>query len=273
MIRLLLSVALALAVATPAFAAIQYDFMQKNTSDDPITPSSDLTARALVDGDSTRIDFLSGSIYPPDTYVLTTDAFKRLYFVDPSKQWYTEVNAAGIASSLGSAGIKITNFKTETELLPDRPVIAGIETEHQRVILTYDITVTMKSIPLTQHVRTEIDSWTTQKFGMLRNDFLSTGLRTGDPDLDKILDSELTRSKGFPMRQLVTTRTKYDLPIKSNLNTPTTRTLTREMWVTAVRNVDAAKSAFVLPATYRRADQPQAPKAATEVLTLEPASE
>ena len=270
--KLLLTVALALVVAIPASAAIQYDFMQKNTSDDPVTPTTDLTARAFVDGDSTRVDFISGTIYPPGTYVLTSDAFKRMFFVDPLNQWYTEVNAAGIASALGAAGIKISNFKTSTETLPDRPVIAGIETEHHRVTMTYDITVVMKSIPLTQQVKTEIDSWSTQKFGTLRNDFISRGLRTGDPDLDKLLDSEVSRVTGFPMRQLVTTRTKYDLPVRSNLNAPTTRTLTREMWVTAVSQVDVPPSTFVVPATFRRADQPQVPKAATQVLTFEPAA-
>jgi hypothetical protein len=268
--NVLLMVALALLVAIPADAAIQYEFMQTNTSDDSVSPSSDLTARATVEGAATKVEFLSGTIYPPGTYVLTTDGFQRLYFVDPSKQWYTEVNAAGIASALGAAGISIKNFKAQTETLPDRPVIAGAETEHQRVTLTYEISVTMKAIPLTQQVRTEIDVWTTQKFGPLRNEFLYRGLRTGDPDLDKILDAEVARVPGFPMRQLVTTRTKYDLPIRSNLNAPTTRTITREMWVTAIRETQIPATTFVLPATYRRADQPELPKAATQVLTFEP---
>jgi hypothetical protein len=269
--KLLLTAALALIVATPSFAGIQYEFMQKTTGNDPVTPTKDLTARATVDGPSTKIEFLSGSIYPAGTYVLTTDAFRRLYYVDPSKQWFTEVNAAGIASSLGAAGITIENFKAETAQLPDQPVIAGAPTVHQRVTLTYDITVPMKSMPLTQHVQTEIDVWTTQKFGNLRNDFLERALRTGDPDLDRILEAEVARVEGFPMRQLVSTKTRYDLKVRSNLNAPTTRTMTREMWVTSVRELDVPASTFVMPAGYRRSDQPEVPKATSQVLTFEPA--
>ena len=269
--RLLVLFVLALVAATPSFGAIQYDFMQKNTTDDTVSPVSDLSARAIVDGENTRVEFLSGTIYPPNTYVVTTDAFRRIYFVDPSKEWYTEVNAAGIASTLGAAGIRISNFKTSTETLPDRPIIAGIETVHNRVTMTYDISVTMKSIPLTQQVRTEIDVWSTDKFGHLRNDFVNRAMRTGQPDLDKLLDAESARVGGFPLRQLVTTRTKYDLPVRSNLNAPTSRTITREFWVTAIREAEAKPSFFVVPATYRRSDQPDVPKATTQILTFDPA--
>ena len=54
--RLLVSVALTL-VAVSASAAIQYEFVQKNTSADPVEPVTDLTARAVVDGDRSRVDF------------------------------------------------------------------------------------------------------------------------------------------------------------------------------------------------------------------------
>lgn len=270
--RLLVTFAFALVVATPSSGAIQYDFIQKNTTDDVVRPNSDLTARAIVDGENTRVEFLSGTIYPPGTYVVTTDGFRRIYFVDPSKGWYTEVNAAGISSALGSAGIRISNFKTETATLPDRPVIAGIETEHRRITMTYDISVTMKSMPLTQRVRTDIDVWSTDKFGALRADFVNRGMRTGQPDLDRIIESESSRVSGFPLRQLITTRTSYDMPARSNLNVPTSRTMTKEFWVTSIREETAKPSFFVIPATYRRSDQPDVPKAATQILTFDPAT-
>src|SRR5688572_32876276 len=65
---LLVTVALTL-VAVSSSAAIQYEFVQKNTSADPVEPVTDLTARAVVDGDRSRVDFLSGNLYPPGTYV------------------------------------------------------------------------------------------------------------------------------------------------------------------------------------------------------------
>ena len=61
-------------IAVPSFAAIQYEFMLKNTSDDAAKPSSDLTGRATIDGFRSRVEFLSGNLYPPGTYVVSTDA-------------------------------------------------------------------------------------------------------------------------------------------------------------------------------------------------------
>ena len=269
--RLLVTLALA-SIAVPSFAAIQYEFMLKNTSDDAAKPSSDMTGRATIDGFRSRVEFLSGSLYPPNTYVITPDSTGRLYFIDPVKEWFTEINTAGIATALGASGIKIENVKSSTEALPDRSRIAGIDTEHYRVTISYDITVAMKNIPVKQHVETEIDTWTTTKFGDLPQSFLTRGSRTGNPELDRLLDSENAKVGGFPLRQLVTTRTKYEVPARSNLERPSMRTMTRETWVTKIQEINAEPSQFTIPVTYRRADQPDLPRTATQTLTFDSGS-
>jgi hypothetical protein len=266
--RLLVTVALVL-IAVPSFGAIQYEFTIKNTSDDGVAPSHDLNARAIVDGGLSRVEFLSGNLYPPGTYVISNDASGRLYFVDPAKQWFTEVNTGGITSALGAASIKIQNLKSNLESLPDRRVIAGIDADHFRLLISYDITVTMKTIPITQHVETEIDTWSTLKFGTVHQSFLSSGVRTGNEAIDKLLETQ-NKVAGFPLRQLVTIRTKYDLPANTKIQRPSTRTLTRETWVTKIKETTAIASQFVVPASYRRADQPELPKSAAQVLTFDP---
>src|SRR5687768_1484064 len=215
--RLLVTLALAL-IAVPSFAAIRYEFMLKNTSDDAAKPSSDMTGRATIDGFRSRVEFLSGTLYPPNTYMVTPDSTGRLYFVDPGKQWFTEVNTAGIATALGASGIKIENVKSNVETLPDRSRIAGIDTEHYRITISYDITVTMK-------------------FGDVPQSFLTRGSRTGNPELDRLLDSHNSKISGFPLRQLVTTRTRYEMPARSKLERPSQRTMTRETWVTKIQEI------------------------------------
>lgn len=269
--RLLVTLALAL-IAVPSYAAIQYEFMLKNTSDDAAKPSSDMTGRATIDGFRSRVEFLSGTLYPPNTYVISTDSTGRLYFVDPGKQWFTEINTAGIATALGASGIKIENVKSTVETLPDRGRIAGIETDHYRLTISYDITVAMKNIPVKQHVQTEIDSWTTMKFGDVPQSFLTRGSRTGNAELDRLLDNQTAKISGFPLRQLVTTRTKYDMPARSKLERPSSRTMTRETWVTKIQEITTEASQFTIPVSYRRADQPELPRSATQTLTFDPSS-
>lgn len=268
--NLLVAVALAL-VAIPSSAAIQYEFTQKNTTPAAVEPVTDLTARAIVDGDRSRVDFLSGSLYPPGTYVISTDASRRLLFVDPAKQWFTEYDTATVATALATSPIRISNFKSGFEMREDRPIIAGHVTEHTRLTMRYDITVTVKGIPLTQHVQTDVDTWATSDYAaQAGSSFLST-LRTGNPDIDRLLDAEALKLKGFPLRQTVTTRTVADLPpSRSELKTPTAKTIIREMWVSSIRETAADPSLFMIPAGYRRADVQDVPKSATQTLSFGP---
>jgi hypothetical protein len=269
--KLLVTVALLL-FAVSASAAIQYEFTQKNSTPAAVEPVTDLTARAFVDGDKSRVDFIGGTLYPPGTYVISTDAARRLLFVDPTKQWFTEFDTATIASALGNSNIKISNFKSTFETREDRPVIAGHATEHSRLQMRYDITVTVKGIPLKQHVQTDVDTWATSDFAAssAATSFLST-VRTGNLDIDRLLDTEAMKVKGFPLRQTVTTRTVADLPpSRSELKIPTTKTIVREMWVSSIRETSANPSMFILPVGYRRADVPDVPKAATQTLSFDP---
>jgi len=150
--------------------------------------------------------------------------------------------------------------------------IAGVPADHYRTTISYDITVVMKSIPLKQHVSTEIDSWLTTKFAAVYGGYIPGANRTGNADLDRILAAEVPKAGGFPMRQIVTVRTHYDVAVRSKLNGPTSHTIVRETWVTNIKETPSEPSMFVVPATYRRADQPDVPKATTQVLTFEPAT-
>jgi hypothetical protein len=249
-------------LALPASAAVQYTYVQKSANDASSEAPSELTARATIDGNRSRVDFLSGNAYPPGTYAVSTDGSRRLYFVDPVNKWYTEVNTAGLATTLGAGSIRIANFKSEVAALEDDQVIAGINARHQRLTLSYDITVTLRSIPLTQRVTTEIDSWTTDLFKPGDDGTMATQFRTGNVELDALIEAETTRITGFPLRQIVTTKTYFDSKVRSKVEVPKVRTLTREMIVTSIKEVEASPTAFMVPTEYRRSDQPELSKAA-----------
>lgn len=267
---LVMGVVLAL-VAVPAFAAIEYEFSQKTTTEDPLLPTTDLNARAVIDGVKTRVEFRGGSLYPPGTYAVSSDP-RQVFFVDPLNKSYTEVNMAGATTALAASSIRIENFKTDLQKMTDRPVIAGVETEHYRVTVTYDITVRMGNIPLKRHVNTTIDSWNTQRFGDMAPDFISGGRTygTGNEQLDKLMSS--TRLPGFPLRQTITTRTQHDLPANkgSQIQLAPVRTAVREMWVNSIRETPSTAVSFVVPASYTRADMPEAPRAAGSILSFDP---
>ncbi len=264
-------------MAHAAVAAIHYEFQQTSRSDIDQIPSTELTGRGIIEGDRTRVEFLSGNAYPPGTYVLTSDGSRQMLFVDPLSKSYTEVNAEAIAGAIGSTRIAIENLKHTFEKVPGSATYAGIPTEHYRIVITYDMIVTMKVVPVRQSVRTEIDKWTTSRFGDVTTSFLlSGGVRTGNPSLDKVIDLETTLIKGFAMRQVVRITTSTPQHVAgSKLGFRPVRTQIRELVITSVKDAPVEAAVFNVPALYRRADtqQGKAPQTQVKILSLEPPSE
>ena len=130
----------------------------------------------------------------------------------------------------------------------------------------------MKGIALRQHASVEVDSWTTDKFGSLASTILTDTMRSGNPEIDEVLDAEALKIKGFPLRRTVTIRMSSDLAVKSQLQVPRTKTITHETLVTSIREANPDAMMFVVPLTYKRAEQPDAPPTDTKTITFEPSS-
>ena len=274
--RLWMGVVVVFMMAHTAFAAVQYEFIQTSRSDSDGMPPTDLSARALIDGSRTRVDFVSGNAYPPGTYVISTDNAKKLQFVDPTQRSYTEVNTLTIASAIRSSAITIENLVPTVTKFDDKKTIAGIPADHYRLTITFDITVNFRSIPLKQTVRTEIDKWTTVQFGDTADGFAQRTLQTGNIAIDDLIMAETQKIRGFTLQQSVkitAVNAAKKKPSDSKLNLPTTRTLTREMTVTSIGEVQADEALFRIPSEYKRSDFSEiANKTQAQVLSVEPPS-
>ena len=260
-------------VALPAFPAVEYDFTQRTHSDiDQIRPTN-LSGHAVIDGDRSRVDFLTGDLYPPNTYCISTNGSRTLKFVDPVMKSYTEVNSVALAAAIGQTNITVANLKSDLQKLDDHPRIAGTGTEHYRLTITFDMTVQIRTMPLRQSVKTEIDKWTAIEFGDIADTSLNAStIRTGNQQLDDVIDLEATKIKGFPLKQTVkiTTTNLQGVAPNSKLAFNPVRTQTREMMVTSIKRMPTVDpSAFLLPASYRRNDtQALAEKAAQTRVTV-----
>jgi hypothetical protein len=266
---------LAIPLAIPAYAAIEYDFSQRTTHEGAVIPSTELMGRAVLDGDKSRIDFTGGDVYPAGTYMVSIDGSRRLYFVDPEKKWFTEVNTSTISTAVAASNIDIANLKTELEKVGEKEIVAGVATDHYRMTITYDITVPWGSMPLKQSVRTVINTWTTDKFGDVAQLAFNNSVPTGNPQIDKMVETETKRLHGLPMRQSVTItlNSMVGRPVNSELKLPATRTITRETWITRITERGAVQTAlFTVPKDYRRSESPDVPAPPMQVLDLQPVS-
>ncbi|HEX9457592.1 MAG TPA: hypothetical protein VGA84_00530, partial [Thermoanaerobaculia bacterium] len=210
------AVMLLVITAPSASAAIQYEFRQTTSSDLESIPATDCVGRAIIDGDRSRVEFLSGNAYPAGTYIIATNGSRSMTFIDPSRKSFVEVNAASVATSIGARKITVANKKIDVTKMPDQATVAGIPTEHYRMIMSYDITVAFGNLPLTQTVKTTIDKWTTSAFGDIGDTFLASGaLHTGNPDLDDLISAENSNIKGFALRQIVNVTTVNNKAVRS----------------------------------------------------------
>jgi hypothetical protein len=267
------------ATAPSATAAIQYEFRQVTSSDIESIPSTDCAGRAIIDGDRSRVEFLSGNAYPAGTYIIATNGSRIMTFVDPLKKSFVEVNAASVVSAIGARKITIANKKIDVTKMPDQTTVAGFPTEHYRMTMSYDITVAFANLPLTQTVKTTIDKWTTTAFGDVGDIFLASGaLHTGNADLDDLVSAENTRIKGFALRQVVSVTTINNhaaATSASELKVNRTVTQTRELVVTSIQPLAKTSLAtFIVPLTYRKAQpvQDDTQKTPMHTLSMEPES-
>jgi hypothetical protein len=279
-IALLFIVVLVVATAPSAAAAIQYEFRQTTTSDLESIPSTDCAGRAIIDGDRSRVEFLSGNAYPVGTYIITTNGSRNLTFVDPSRKSFVEVNGASVTSAIGARKITITNKKTDLTKMPDQTTVAGFPTEHYRLVMSYDITVSFGNLPLTQTVKTTIDKWTTTAFGEVGDTFLASGaLHTGNPDLDDLVAAENSNIKGLALRQVVNVTTINNRAAaagQSQLHVNRTVTQTRELVITAIQpSAKVSLATFIVPLTFHKAGpvQDDTQKIPMQTLSMEPSGQ
>ena len=247
-------------LAQSVWAGVQYDFVQNTQSDIEQIPPTHLTGRAVIDGDRSRVDFVGGNIYAPGAYVVSTNGSRTLAFVDPVSKSYSLINAAAIANAYGSQNVTVTNLKTHLETLPDKPVIAGVPASHYMLTITYEMTVRYGPLPLQQSVREDIEKWTTTRFGDVVTNFFAGGsIRTGNAELDKVIDAETTLIKGFPLRQktlITTTNPRGTLP-GTNIPLNNIRTQQSELQIQSIKPISAADSLFEIPASYQRVENAQ----------------
>ncbi len=251
---MVLAISLLLAV-TGVQGAVQYEFRQTYRSDVESMPSNDTTGHAVIDGDRYRVDFLGGTAYPPGSYVISNS--KQQIWVDPAKKSYVEVNAAGVASALGSSRIVISNKKIDVTPMADHPIIAGLPTDHTRMVMSYVIAVPVGQITLKQSVTAVIDKWTTMAYAGVAENFLAgSAIHTGNADLDELFTAENSQIKGFPLRETteITTVNANPSAPNSKLALKPTHTQTRDLTITSIQaTAEVAAALFQIPAGFHKA--------------------
>lgn len=214
--------ALLLFVAVNAAAGMSYN----------LKSSAGTSGRVVADGAKVRLEMENGAV------MLTADGGKTLTFLDPTKKTYTTMSAADLVGM----DIKVSNTKTTTRDLGDGGTLEGYPTHRWAVETSFDVTMDT----FTVHLSMLSESWRTDRLPeAAASIFASQSVRTGIPDVDKILESMASSTvKGFPLKEVTTLRSKS----ASGKESSTTSTIE----VSDIKRVDTTKATFAIPAGYKK---------------------
>ncbi|HET9226705.1 MAG TPA: DUF4412 domain-containing protein [Thermoanaerobaculia bacterium] len=251
--RLTIFLILALA-ALPAFAGIHYKAV--TTNEDGQRAAGNMEVEGWVSGDKARVEFKeSGNpMAKAGAYLITKDGGKTIYLVDPGEKTYAEWDIQAMLGLVGAVTqgmgpllkMEFSDPKVEKLLDEDGGTVAGLPTRHTKYRTSYNMKVKVLGMGNEANVVTEQEIWATdrlQDVGLgvwLRSD----PPRTGNPQFDKLIDAEVERATGFPLKTVTVSTTT-----QKKGKTTTTRSV---MQVTQLdTKADIAAASFEIPAGYQ----------------------
>lgn len=255
----ILSLLLGLLVAcAPAFAGVYY---QAETSTDQ--KGGDFLVRGWVDGEKAKVEFVESDdrqMLPQGGYLLTTDAGRTVYLVNPKEETIMEWDLEAMFASLGALmeatpmmNFEITDPKVEKLVEEDGPEMLGHDTTHYRLQTEYGMKMKVLGMGRTNQISMLQDVWVTDDLdaGEAMGVWLKTFKPTGFGELDELMEQHMEVTTGFPLRSVVETTMTGKKGKRSN----TTRSETVVTELDTSRSIDA--STFELPAGYERVEMPQ----------------
>jgi len=250
---LFLILALTVFAGVPAFAGIHYKAVTK--TDDPRNPAN-IQVEGWVSGDKAKVEFEESAnpVAKSGAYLITKDGGKTIYLVDPEEKTYAEWDLQAMLGMVGAVmqgmgpllKMEFSEPKVEKLLDEDGGTVVGLPTRHTRYRTSYTMKIKVLGMGNEANVVTEQDIWATDK---LQDIALGVWLRsdpprTGNPQFDKLIASEVDKAKGFPLKTVTVSTTT-----QKKGKTTTTRSTMQVTELDTSANVAAAS--FEIPAGYQ----------------------
>lgn len=245
---------LALVVALPAAAGYRYTAVTTVTSDQG---SSRTEVEAWIDGDNAKVVFVDASgqpMFQEGAYVVTTDAGRTLFLVNPEEQTYSQLDLAAMMQSLdamveATGGLVDLEFENpEVETLSQEPgeELLGYPTTRTRFRTAFDMNIQVMGMKRGNRSESVTEVWTTDAlddpaFGVwLRKE----PVETGDPGFDDVIAASLETVQGFPLK------TVSDTTVTGGRRGQRQTTSRSETVVTALEETPVPASTFEVPEGY-----------------------
>jgi len=259
-IRLAMAVMVAGVSVATVRAGVSYTAVTKAEGGPPEAAAMQaMTMKVAADGSSARMEFMdSGNpMMPAGGYMLTSDAGKSVYLVDPAARSYTRWDLDKMMGGMGDmmeamkgmVTMKFLNPKVEKVLDEAGPQLHGYATRHCKFVTSYTLATTMMGMTSESNVRIEDEVWSTDS---LKDEALQTWnksqrVKTGNASLDEMIRLQMDSVQGFPLKKISTT---------ANTTMGATQESKTVMEVTELKEASVPASTFTLPEGFREVAAP-----------------
>jgi Domain of unknown function (DUF4412) len=214
-----------------------------------------MKVQAWIEGQRARMDFIESALpqLESGTYLVSSDGGDTAFYIDPRSKTFERwdisnmiANMADVMRAMRSQmKVRFDEPKVEKLLEENGPRMHGMPTRHYRYRTSYTAHIDMAGA---ETISTEMveDIWTTTAIsepGLL--DLLNKRPSSGDEQLDRIIQKEMDKVPGFPLRRVTSTRTDT----KNQTNESRT-----EMEITELKKADIVNSWFQVPKGYKELD-------------------
>ena len=206
---------------------------------------------ALIDGNKSRFEFVeSGNpMMNAGTYLVTEDAGKTVYLVNPTAKTYSTWNTdamMGIAGgAMGMMNMQVKDQKIEKLLEEKGERILGQPTTHYKFRTSYTMDMNFMGMKHATTTLKEEEIWSTTALTDAAATFapMRRNMKTGNAEFDKLIAEQMGKIQGFPLKMI------------SSHQTTDARGQPREtkiiMEVTALKQASPDAGQFKLPAGYQ----------------------
>jgi len=241
-------------LASTSWAGITYTAVTR-TIVDKKNHAADMRVRAWVEGKQVRIDFVESSLSELEsgTYLVSTDGGDTSYLVDPKSKTYQRFDINAMVGNMADlmramrSQMKVHFEEPKVEKLLDEvgPKMAGLPTHHYRYRTSYKEYLELYETETISTVLEE-DIWTTTAIAQPElMALLNKHASSGDEQLDRIIQKEMEKVPGFPLKRITSTHTET--------NKSTTESLT-EMEIVELKTVPVTSSMFKVPKDFTQLD-------------------
>lgn len=204
--------------------------------------------KAWADGDHGKVEFADSKnpMLKKGTYLLTHDGGKTLYLVNPKDKtyavWDMEAMMEFAGGAMGMMKMTITDPTVESLAKESGPDMLGYPTTYYKSRTTYGMSMSVMGIKSQQTISKEQETWATTaladaSLGM----WLRNAPKSGNEELDKLIQAEMDAVDGIPLKTVTVTTTTEKKKAE-------TSTMTME--VTKIESASIPESTFAIPEGY-----------------------